>query len=348
MIFSFNIDGPFNYSDNGFMSSKILILFISITLVICIPLNSFELYDGKKIELEMNLLLGMNLSYTATLLPGIGGFEITDGKISFEGEILDKAGFKVSVDLSKISQDSDELQILNDIYGKYDFSDFFRIAAGRFKVPFGRESLMGAASRPNIYHSEGTREISPGRSVGLNFDGKKIFRYFGYNLGFFNESDDFSLENDTGHFLLTGLIFFKNDVVRTGYNVSYTTSESFSQGFFADFGIPLGNDKNLRIFCEYLEQRFFNYHWNHSAFALISYRSANIEPLIYFDYFNERVGFDGDDDKWIAGLGFNSYFLKDKLRLMVDLHTNYYYSLQNSFNLKFYDNKLTIKLLLDI
>lgn len=296
----------------------------------------------------MNLLLGMDLSYTATLLPGIGGFEITEGQISFEGEILDKADFKVSIDLSRISEEPDDLQILKDVYGRYDFADFFRVKAGRFEVPLGLEGLKGTASRPNIYHSEGAREISPGRSVGISFDGKEIFNYFGYNLGLFNESDEFALENETGHFLFSGLIFFKNDFVRAGYNASYSTSDNFSQGVFADFELDLGKDKELNIFLEYLEQRFFNYHWNHSAYALVSYRSGDVEPLIYFDYYNERVGYDGEEDKWIAGLGFNSYFLKDKLRLMVDLHTNYLYSLQNSFNLKFYDNKLTIKLILDI
>lgn len=312
------------------------------------PVEAFEIYDEKKITLDLDITLGLSCFYAATLLPGKGGFELTESKISFEGEYDKDLDFKLSADFSEINGEDDDKEILKDAYLRYSFSDYFRLKSGRYDIPLGEESQRGQKKRPNMFHSEGADLISPGRSLGVSISGKDIFDMFSYSLGVFNASGDIASENESGHFLFSGNIGFEKDFFQTGYSASYSTDEVFNHGVFMLFDFEFNDDVSMELFTEYMEQRFFNYHWNHSVYALLSLRVRNAEPLLYFDYFNDKVGYDGIEDKWIVGLGSNFYFLKDRLKLMTDLHSNYLYSLQKSFNLKFYDTKLTVKLVLSL
>lgn len=342
-----NIDDPSLSSDNTLMK-RIFLFCLFLILLNSYSLFSAEIYDSKKLQLDLNFLLGMEGYFQTTLLQGRGGFDLTEGKISFEGELLDKMDFKVSVDLTDIDGGSDDIPFLKDVYGRYDFHDFARLKGGRFELPFGRENGKGTASRPNMFHSEGSDLIVPERSIGLSLDGKNIFEYFGYSVSATNAAGSPLIDEETGHFLFSGSLFFKNDFLKAGYNTFISTEEKFAQGIYTDFSFELSDKLQLGILCEYLEERFFNYHWNHSLYALLSLRSGSVEPLFYFDYFNDKVGYDGEEDKWKAGLGSNFYFLDDRLKFMIDLHTNYLFSLQESFNKKFYDNRLTLKLILEI
>lgn len=336
-------------SDNTAMKRILqLNMFLLILLYSGNTLFSVELHDGKKIKLELDLLLGMEGYFQTTLLLGKGGFDLTEGKVALKGELFDNLDFKVSADMTDIDGGSEDIPFLKDLYGRYEFHDYARIKAGRFELPFGQESLKGLGSRPNIYHSEAADLIVPERSIGLALEGKKILDYWGYSLSACNASGSPLIDEETGHFLFTGALFFKNDFVKTGYNAYFSTDENFSQGIYTDFSFQLSETTELDLLIEYLEKRFYNYHWNHALYALISLRTGSVEPLLYFDYYNDKVGYDGVDDKWKAGLGCNFYFLQDRLKLMVDLHTNYLYSLQESFNKKFYDNRLTLKLVLEI
>lgn len=334
--------------DNALMKFKTVTLALLFIAGSAFSLYSFDIYKSKKLDVEMDLLLGVDYSYEATLLPGRAGFELTESKIGLEGEYLDKMKVNISVDFSDTEVDGDNVQFLKDAYGQYNFFDALRLRLGRFEIPFGEENSNGKMSRPNMYHSEASDLIVPGRSVGIRLSGKKIFNDFSYSLGAYNSSGTLYVENETGHHIFTGKLQFKRDFFKTGYEILYSTDEVFSQGLFIDFDIAVKKNMTFRFFSEYIEQRYYNYHWNHSIFTSVALRINDIEPLIYFDYYDERVGYDGDEDKWVAGLGFNSYFLNDKLKLMVDLHTNYYYSLQNVSNLKFYDNKLTVKMILGL
>ncbi len=342
------LDRVFKTNDNTDMNLRIYLSIILYLLGSSIVLFSFEIYDGKKLDVEMDLLIGIDYSYEATLLPGRAGFELTDSKIGLEGEYLDKMKFHVSVDLSDTEVDGDNVQFLRAAYGQYTFFDALKLRAGRFEIPFGEENSLGKMSRPNMYHSEASDLIAPGRSVGIRLSGKKIFNDFSYSLGAYNSSGTLSVENETGHHIFTGQLKFNRDFFKTGYEILYSTDEIISQGLFVDFDFDVKENITFRFFSEYLEQRYYNYHWNHSVFTSVALRINNIEPLIYFDYYDDRVGYDGVEDKWVAGLGFNSYFLNDNLKLMVDLHTNYYYSLENASNLKFYDHKLTLKMILGL
>jgi hypothetical protein len=315
--------------------------------MLSLPLWAFEIYDGKKVEVEMELLLGFEAYYKATLLPGIGGFELSNCQIKLEGEYLDKHEFVISSDLSEIEIDDETLSFLKDAYTQHNIHDFFRIRAGKQKVPFGEEISMGTTSRQYISHSEGSDLIAPGRSLGLSFSGDDILTYFGYETGLFNDSGEDLLDNDTGNLMFTGQVNFEYKFLETTYSILYSTEETFAHGISVDLNFNLKDNVELRVFSEFLEQRYYNYYWNHSLFTFAALRINSIEPVLYLDYYNEYVGGDGSEDKLIPGIGFNKYF-NNRIKLMIDLHTNYYYSLEDLYNDKFYDSKVTIKLIMEL
>lgn len=323
-------------------------LLVLILCLMTVNIHSFDIYDGKKIDVEMSLLLGLSAYYEGSLFPGIGGFELTNGQIALDGDYKDNLAFSLSVDLADLEIDDDEISFLENAYFQYGFHDFFAIRLGRFKVPFGEEITMGAAERPYIYHSEISDLIAPGRSVGLRFSGKNIFKNFYYKAGVFNDSGTDDLENSTGQILFSALVGYEYKFFETAYNFYYSTDETLAQGLFVNFTFLLKENLELRFFCEYNEQRYYNYYWNHGVFSFLSLRFGDNETVLYFDYFNEDIGSDGDEDKIIPGLGYNRYFLKDKLKLMVDLHSEYLFSLQEGYNGKWYNHKVTIKMILEI
>lgn len=325
-----------------------IFLFLNILSSLTTNLFAFELYHGKKLEADLGFIFGFEYSYEATLLPGIGGYDLTKAQTTLEGKYLENLNYKLSLDFSEVETDNGYTTILKDANIRYDFSDFFRIKLGRFKVPFGQEISNGTVSRPYMNHSEGSELIAPGRSQGISFSGKNIFNSFSYNLGIYNDSDTIVLENETGHYLFTGLVSYEYKFLETSYNILYSTDETFAHGLSIDLNFDLKENRKLRFFSEFLEQRYYNYYWNHSLFSFVALRINSIEPVLYFDYYNENIGYDGEEDKLIPGIGLNEYFLNDKLKIMVDLHTSYFYSLEDSTTLKFYDHTLAIKLILEM
>lgn len=307
---------------------------------------AFKIYDGKNLKVKMTALLGSDYSYETSLLLGRSGFELTNSKLELEGHYLKNLNFTLSTDFSEKEIDSGNIKILKDAFIEYKFHIFFKLRAGRFKIPFGKEISLGSSKRPYIYRPESSKKISPGYSDGFVLSGKKIFSLFQYKMGFFNSSGSLSQKNITGHHLFISSLSFKKEFFSAGYSFLLETNETLSHGAFIHYNKIFTNRLKLRIFIEFLEKRHYNYHWNHSFFSFSSLRFKSAEPVIYFNYFNHKVSYDGSEDKWTGGLGFNYYFLKDKLRLMLDIHTNYHPSLEDGYNLKFYNSKITLKLLL--
>ncbi len=329
------------------MNRKKIYIILSVILS-PIALYSFELLDGKKLDVNLDLLIGFDYSYRMTFPPGLGGFELNIAKIKLDAEYLDKYKTVLSTDFADIDKDAETMALLKDAYIQLKLHEYFKIRTGQFKVPFGEEYSRGSTSRPNIYHSEASNLIVPGRSLGLSFSGKNIFSYLGYDLGIFNSYGTGFQKNETGHHIFTGQINFKINFLKSGYNIEYSTDETFAHGGFLSLDFDFSENVHFHLFTEYIEQRYFNYHWNNSFYSLVALKIHSFEPLIYFDYYDDMVGYDGVEDKWIIGTGTNKYFLNDKLRLMLDYHTEYHYSQKAGNNLKFYNHKITLKTMMEL
>jgi hypothetical protein len=314
------------------------------------PIFGFTVFEGKKLEVDTNLIMGMDYRYEMDYFPGRSGFRITDARVDTRAVYQENLIFTLKFDIADIS--TDKVEILKTVTMQYCFIDPFRLKAGYGKIPFGEEYSRGVVSRPNIYHSEASDLMVPGRSVGLTFSGKNLPGNIGYKTGFYNGTTNSWEKNESALHIATANIFFKNDfnnnTIKSGYNILYSMDESFGHGVYVDFNHEFKKNLALNLFSEYMEQRYYNYHWNHSVFTVLSMRIKNVEPLLYFDYYNDNVGYDGKEDKMIPGLGFNSYFIKDKIQLKTDIRTEYLNSYPTGYNSKFYNTKLTVKLILEL
>ncbi|MDC7234679.1 MAG: hypothetical protein PQJ58_15715 [Spirochaetales bacterium] len=321
-------------------------LALFLLLLSAAPSYAFNVYEGGKLKVQSNLIMGMDYRYQADYFPGRSGFRITDARFNTEARYLDKLRLTLKLDFADLTEE--EINVLKTAQMEYRFSDPLRLSGGYGKIPFGQEYSRGLTSRPNIYHSEASALIAPGRSVGLNLSGKRILGHFCYDAGFYNGTTDRWDKNESGLHMGAANLYYQKGSFKGGYNLLYSLDETFAQGVYVDLNHQINKKLTLKVFSEYMEQRYFNYHWNHSVFTLFALRINSIEPLLYFDYYNDNVGYDGEEDKLIPGIGFNAYFLKDKVQLKTDLRTEYLYSTPTFHNQKFYNSKLTVKLVVSL
>ncbi|MDC7219963.1 MAG: porin [Spirochaetales bacterium] len=307
-------------------------------------MGAFEIESGKHIEFDQELVLGTSLTYEATDFPGRGGFTLTDLDIKMSGTYEEDLEFNLSLDLSELnSSEEDEGAVLKNAYIQYNQSDLLRYRVGQAKLPFGMEYEMSSTERPQLYHSQGSDLIAPGRALGFTLLGKEIWKTLSYKAGLYNfTSSDDSYENDSGHIRAAGTIKWDYEDWEVAYEISGSTAETFAHGVGVKWDHKFSSRNRLTIFMELMEQRYYNYYWNNSLYSCISFRHKRIEPYIYFDYFNEDIDEDGENDIIIPGLGFNAYLIDDKLQIRSELHSEYIYSYPTLNNYKFYDTQLSV------
>jgi hypothetical protein len=321
---------------------------VCLFLLPLIALNAFDIKSGKHVSCDLDMVLGTAFIYEATDYPGRGGFTLTDADIKLSGSYDDNLKYSLSLDLSEInSEDYDS--VLKNAYFQYNLIDSFRIRLGQSKVPFGIEYDMSSTERVQLYHSQGSDLIAPGRALGITFSGKKIFHHFSYEGGIYNfTSSDESYENDSGHLRASGTVKYDYRNLTVAYEISASTAETFAHGIGINWEHDLPFNHTIALFTEFIEQRYYNYYWNNSLYSCLSYRMNCFEPYIYCDYFDENMGNDGENDILIPGVGFNIYLIEEKLQIRTDLHTEYYYSYPILTNDAFYNNQLTVKCLITL
>ncbi len=329
------------------MFKKILLTTAILLSLLYSTASAAEIYTGNNLVLDSQFIIGTAYRYDADFFPGRSGFLITDAAWKTSGIYRNSLKFALNIDFSEANCSSEDREILKNAYIQYDFNNSFRFRAGQSKTPFGFSYSQSSEERPNIYHSLGSNNIAPGRAVGVRLSGKQIGPGFSYALGFYNTSPITEDRNLNGHHRGIGSITYSNRELCTGYNIYFGTDEMFAHGVYLSWQKPFGADKNMKLkfLSEYMEQRYYHYHWNHSLYTLVALRINNVEPLIYLDYFNDNIGYDGENDIIRPGIGFNAYFMKDKMQLKTDLHTEYLYSYPQWDNMKLFNTRLTIKLL---
>ena len=331
-------------TEAGLMNQRLTLLLI-LFLITASFLSAAELHRGENLSIDTSFTLGTAYKYEADFFPGRSGFLLTDAGWKTSGTYREKLKFSLNLELSEANTDDGEF--LKNAYIQYDFFDPLRLRVGQSKTPFGYSYSQSSNERPNIYHSLGSKYIAPGRAVGIRLSGKKIGPGFSYALGFYNLSPITEDKNVSGHHRGVGNFEYSSRGLTAGYNIYFGTDEMFAHGLYISWEKSFGEEKNktLRLLSEYMEQRYYNYHWNHSSYTLAAFRINNIEPLIYFDYFNDNIGYDGEHDIINPGIGFNAYFMKDRMQLKTDIQTQYLYSYPEWDNMKFFNTQLTIKLL---
>src|SRR5206468_629424 len=110
-----------------------------------------------------------------------------------DGTAFKRITFEVSRELSQdfeAAHDLSEKTAWQDAYASVRFTKAFNIAAGRFKLPFGREELTSEPSLDFAHRSLAARVLSPGRDVGVMAHGRVFGRTVNYQAGYFTRDGD--------------------------------------------------------------------------------------------------------------------------------------------------------------
>jgi phosphate-selective porin len=110
-------------------------------------------------------------------------------RLQVEGTVFRRIEFEVSREFG----DTEEPE--RDTFVNLRLTRPLEVQAGRFKVPFGRDTLTGGANLDFVYRSLLGRQVSPGRDVGVMAHGR-LRQVVSYEAGYFRRDGDNSRAAD--------------------------------------------------------------------------------------------------------------------------------------------------------
>jgi phosphate-selective porin len=129
-----------------------------------------------------------------------GQIEWQDRRIGVEGTAFKRFTFEISRELGddfESAHDLSEKTRWRDVYGNWRVTRALNLQAGRFKIPFGREELMGEPNLDFVHRSLAARVLSPGRDAGVMAHGRLFSRRVGYQAGYFTRDGDNGRTSET-------------------------------------------------------------------------------------------------------------------------------------------------------
>jgi phosphate-selective porin OprO and OprP len=105
-------------------------------------------------------------------------------RLQVEGTLFKRLEFEVSREFG----DADEPE--RDAFANLRISRALELRAGQFKVPFGRDALIGGANLDFVYRSLAGRQLAPGRDLGVMAHGRVAGRHVTYQAGVFRKDGD--------------------------------------------------------------------------------------------------------------------------------------------------------------
>jgi phosphate-selective porin OprO/OprP len=119
--------------------------------------------------------------------------EWQDRRLGVEGSLSKRFAFEISRELGndfEQAHDLSEKSAWKDAYVSVRLSKAFAVDAGRFKLPFGREELIGETNLDFAYRSLAARVLSPGRDAGIMAHGRLLNRRAEYQVGYFTRDGE--------------------------------------------------------------------------------------------------------------------------------------------------------------
>jgi phosphate-selective porin len=116
-------------------------------------------------------------------------------RVGIEGEVFNRVQFSIERELYERETEDDKQALTNktlwkDVYVDANITGAFQIRAGRFKIPFGGETLTGIANLDFIYRSLGSNYLTPSREVGAAVHGRVMGDAVNYWVGGFKHDGD--------------------------------------------------------------------------------------------------------------------------------------------------------------
>lgn len=318
----------------------ILLLFIIFPSLFC---YSIEVIDSKEFKLDIEAEVKSGYKYQVTEFPGISSFELYSADLGLKSEVMDKLDLSLSLDFSEFEDGVLTSKVLKSAYSQYSFHDYFKIRLGQFKPGFGGENDL--KKYPHLKSSEASKSLSVERSRGVQLSGSKILDSLSYKIGLFNSGDYTEEGNSDGHHFATAKVEYKlkkkkDYEFKTGYSFYYGTHDTLKQSLFLLFSKNIKSDFKLFLFTEYMEQRYFHYHWDNSLFFSSGLRFKDLEGALYCEYYDENIGNDGEGDKINPGVGFNFYRMDDNSVFRIHYNFDYLYSIPPNRTDRFSDHEI--------
>jgi len=104
-------------------------------------------------------------------------------RVELRGRLTRRVEFEVSRDFGRDA-------MWKDAYVNVRLARLLEIEAGRFKIPFGRETLTGRANLDFIHRSLGASQLAPSRDAGVMVHGRVLGRRLSYQAGYFDRDGD--------------------------------------------------------------------------------------------------------------------------------------------------------------
>jgi phosphate-selective porin OprO and OprP len=106
-----------------------------------------------------------------------------DPRIEVRGRVTRRVDFEVSREFGDDAA-------WKDAFLNIRVTRALEIEAGRFKIPFGRETLVGRANLDFIHRSLGASQLAPSRDAGVMVHGRLLGRRLRYQAGVFERDGD--------------------------------------------------------------------------------------------------------------------------------------------------------------
>lgn len=321
-------------------------IFLLIIMVNALFSYSIEVINSKDLKLDLEVEVMSGYKYKVTEFPGISSFDLDKAKIELNTEINKRLDLSIGLDFAEFEDETLTSEVIKNAYAQYTFNDYFKIRAGQFKSGFGGE--ISLSRKPHLEKSEASKKIAPGRVRGIQLSGNKIFNHFSYKLRFANSGEYTVKGNDDGHHIGALKIDYnlkkkKDFQFKTGYSLSIGTHDYLAQSLYALYIKQISSDSMFFFFAEYMEQRFFNYYWDYSFFTSCAIRIKNIAPVIHLEFFDNIAGADGEDDKFVPGIGINFYTNDDLFSVRFDYSVEHLFSLPPTpRNDRFYNHEFKL------
>jgi phosphate-selective porin OprO/OprP len=166
------------------------------------PRKRPSLRIGRTVRLDFTARIEADLRGAT---PAIGRdtrrFEWRDRRVGVEGTAFDRVDFELSRELGEDFETSvglRETTAWRDAYIDARVTNAFRVQAGRFKLPFGHEELIGKPNLDFANRSFAARVLSPSRDVGVMAHGRLFARWVEYQVGYFTRDGSNGRTSQTG------------------------------------------------------------------------------------------------------------------------------------------------------
>jgi phosphate-selective porin len=127
----------------------------------------------------------------------LDAWELHRSRVGVQGTVLKHIEFEIERELKEKELSDKDVALgltpapaWKDVYVNLDYFPDAQIRAGKFKVPFGLDTLTGVSHNDFIYRSLGAIYLTPSRDVGVMLHGRFFKRGLNYWTGVFRHDGD--------------------------------------------------------------------------------------------------------------------------------------------------------------